>query len=177
MKSGRALKRYGGEVGSSGLITQEPLPDYFKVISSKLFDDGLFKCENHPNHVLLNKYRPGDGIMAHKDGPAYFPYVCILSLHQGLILNIYSSLDDVASKTYLARFYLEPRSLFIFTDEHYKEHFHGIEETIEDSFAVEDINNIKLTDLDYKLESKDSIIKIPREEYRLSLTIRYVPLE
>ena len=91
--------------------------------------------------------------MAHKDGPAYFPYVCILSLHQGLILNIYSSLDDASSKTYLARFYLEPRSLFIFTDDHYKEHFHGIEETIDDVFAVADINNIKLTDLYHKLES------------------------
>ncbi len=90
--------------------------------------------------------------MAHKDGPAYFPYVCILSLHQGLILNIYDSLEDASSKNYMARFYLEPRSLFIFTEDHYKEHFHGIEETIEDAFAVEDINNIKLTDLYQSLE-------------------------
>ncbi len=91
--------------------------------------------------------------MAHKDGAAYFPYVCILSLHQGLILNIYRSLDDVPSKTYLARFYLEPRSLFIFADDHYKEHFHGIEETIDDTFKIDEINNIKLTDLNQKLDS------------------------
>ena len=72
MKSGRALKRYGGEVGSMGLISSEGLPMYFKVISDKLALDRLFP-EHHPNHVLLNKYKPGDGIMPHSDGPAYYP--------------------------------------------------------------------------------------------------------
>ena len=116
MKSGRALKMYGGEVGPKGLISQEQLPPYFQVIGEKIHKDGFFKSDHLPNHVLLNKYRPGDGIMPHKDGPAYFPYVCILSLHQGLILNIWEHIDDARSHKYLARFYLEPRSLFIFTD-------------------------------------------------------------
>ena len=93
MKSGRALKRYGGEVGSTGLTSQEPLPPYFEALAAKIFEEGLFP-EQKPNHVLLNKYRPGDGIMPHKDGPAYFPYVCILSLHTGLILNMWESLED-----------------------------------------------------------------------------------
>ena len=95
MKSGRALKRYGGEVGSNGLDKQEPLPDYFQVIADKLYNDSIFKYENKPNHVLLNKYRPGDGIMAHKDGPAYFPFVCIISLHSGIILNIWEDIKDI----------------------------------------------------------------------------------
>lgn len=35
-------------------------------------------------------------------------------------------------KKHRARFYLEPRSLFIFTGKHYEEHFHGIDEDIVD---------------------------------------------
>ncbi|CAD7966368.1 unnamed protein product [Amoebophrya sp. A25] len=33
-----------------------------------------------PNHVLVNDYQPGDGIMHHEDGPLYHPVVAILSL-------------------------------------------------------------------------------------------------
>lgn len=86
---------------------------------------------------------------------------------------------------YRARFLLEPRSLFIFTDEHYKVNFHGIDEDIQDviinpKFINEDnkylaINNIELTNI--KFESNQEMIVIPREEERLSLTIRYVPLQ
>lgn len=32
------------------------------------------------NHVLINEYRPGEGIMAHQDGPLYTSAVAILSL-------------------------------------------------------------------------------------------------
>ena len=32
------------------------------------------------NHVLVNSYLPGEGIMPHQDGPLYHPAVCILSL-------------------------------------------------------------------------------------------------
>lgn len=96
MKSGRALKRYGGEVGATGLVNQETLPVYFESIAHSIFEDGFFPGENLPNHVLLNKYRPGDGIMPHKDGPAYYPYVCILSLNSGIMMNIYEKVDDIA---------------------------------------------------------------------------------
>ena len=37
MKSGRALKRYGGEVGSKGLISKEDLPSYFQAIGQRIF--------------------------------------------------------------------------------------------------------------------------------------------
>lgn len=39
------------------------------------------------DHVLINKYEPGEGILAHKDGPLYQPFVCILSLGSSAILN------------------------------------------------------------------------------------------
>ena len=46
--------------------------------------------------------------------------------------NIVVVIDWYRIQKYKARFYLEPRSLFIFTEEHYHKHFHGIEEAIED---------------------------------------------
>lgn len=97
MKSGRALKRYGGEVGPKGLVKEEPLPEYFQMIADKIFTDQIFIEAKgiKPNHVLLNRYRPGDGIMPHKDGPAYYPLVCILSLNSGLTLNIWESIEDI----------------------------------------------------------------------------------
>jgi alkylated DNA repair dioxygenase AlkB len=32
------------------------------------------------NHVLVNEYAPGQGILSHQDGPLYAPAVAILSM-------------------------------------------------------------------------------------------------
>ncbi len=41
------------------------------------------------NHVLVNAYLPGEGIMPHEDGPLYHPAVCILSLGSPAILRFW----------------------------------------------------------------------------------------
>lgn len=41
------------------------------------------------NHVLVNEYEPGQGIMPHQDGPAYWPVVATVSLAAPIILDIY----------------------------------------------------------------------------------------
>lgn len=120
--------------------------------------------------MLLNKYRQGDGIMPHADGPAYHPFVCILSLNSGLMLNIWENIDHVKEGKYRVRLYLEPRSLFIFTGSHYKDHLHGIEETtVDDLDNGSPVNNLHMTDL-----GNEHLKKIPRTDFRVSLTIRYV---
>ena len=50
---------------------------------------------------------------------------------------------------YRARFYLEPRSLLIFTDRHYSDHLHGIDACTEDIITADDINNVSLTDIKF----------------------------
>jgi alkylated DNA repair protein alkB family protein 6 len=41
------------------------------------------------NHILINKYEVGVGIMPHKDGPLYNPYVVILSIGSDSFFNFY----------------------------------------------------------------------------------------
>ena len=43
-------------------------------------ETGVFGEGQAPNHVLLNAYLPGQGILPHQDGPLYHPGVCIVSL-------------------------------------------------------------------------------------------------
>jgi len=39
------------------------------------------------NHLLINYYPPGVGIMPHSDGPAYYGKVIVLSLSSYCVIN------------------------------------------------------------------------------------------
>ncbi|CAK7200745.1 hypothetical protein SEUCBS139899_003444 [Sporothrix eucalyptigena] len=97
--------------------------------------DNIFSDSPHlrPNHVLINEYPPGVGIMPHKDGSAYHPVVCTVSLGASLCLNIYKNNDDGTLQTEpVARILQEPRSLLITTDNLYTDYLHGIADIEED---------------------------------------------
>ena len=67
-----------------------PFPEYLKEINSKVkefLEKKEFKV-GEMNHVLINEYKPGQGIMAHTDGPAYYPVVATISTGGGQLLNI-----------------------------------------------------------------------------------------
>ncbi|KAI0834968.1 hypothetical protein F5Y06DRAFT_146284 [Hypoxylon sp. FL0890] len=86
-----------------------------------------------PNHVLINEYPPGIGIMPHKDGAAYHPVVCTVSLGASLCLNIYKSNNDGTLDPDPAwRVLQEPRSLLITTSSLYTGFLHGIADITED---------------------------------------------
>lgn len=63
------------------------------------------------NHLLINVYPPGVGIMPHFDGPMYKPKVVVLSLGGPSIINFY---DSYASKKRTASVLLEDKSVHIF---------------------------------------------------------------
>jgi alkylated DNA repair protein alkB family protein 6 len=95
----------------------------------------VFSTSPHerPNHVLINEYPPGVGIMPHKDGAAYHPVVCTVSLGGSLCLNIHRCKPDGALDPVPAwRILQEPRSLLITTDELYTDYLHGIDDIGED---------------------------------------------
>ena len=109
--------------------------------------------------------------MPHKDGAAYYPVVCTVSLGSSLCLEIYESKDDgTTERTPRWRILQEPRSLLITTHEIYTNYLHGIAEITEDiGLGPETVANWNL------LRSTDCILggKCERQT-RTSLTYRDV---
>ncbi|ROT38576.1 hypothetical protein SODALDRAFT_359681 [Sodiomyces alkalinus F11] len=87
-----------------------------------------------PNHVLINEYPPGIGIMPHKAS---------ISLGASLCLNLYRSKEDGALDPDPAwRIFQEPRSLLITTDSLYTDYLHGIADVGEDvNLSAETVAN------------------------------------
>lgn len=116
-----------------------------------------------PNHVLINEYEPGQGIMPHEDGDAYAPVVATVSLGGHTVLDIYAKRDDrgldnreaerqpneeaaermeekyrvpgadTEKPRPLHRILQEPRSLLVTRGEAYRVFLHGIADVDTDS--------------------------------------------
>ena len=86
--------------------------------------------------MLVNEYTPGQGIMPHEDGGAYFPVVCTVSLGGGGVYEVYPKTDanvrELGEGKQKWRVYQEPRSLLVTTGELYSECLHGIQSVLVD---------------------------------------------
>ncbi|XP_030878235.1 alpha-ketoglutarate-dependent dioxygenase alkB homolog 6 isoform X1 [Leptonychotes weddellii] len=87
------------------------------------------------NHVLVNQYLPGEGIMPHEDGPLYYPTVSTISLGSHTMLDLYEPRqpkdDDPAEQPRspprpATSLLLEPRSLLVLRGTAYTRLLHGI---------------------------------------------------
>ncbi|KAI0262716.1 hypothetical protein BC834DRAFT_890004 [Gloeopeniophorella convolvens] len=129
----RRLQTWGGDLTGKNVLVPQPFPPFlsnFPDIISRIASTGVFEGSPHqrPNHVILNEYHPGQGIMPHEDGPAYHPVVATLSLGSHTVMHYYRPLESTPALSLL----LEPRSLVITTREQYTAHMHGIDGTAED---------------------------------------------
>ncbi|KAG2078444.1 hypothetical protein BDR04DRAFT_1086770 [Suillus decipiens] len=149
----RRLQLWGGEVLQKNILFRQDLPAFlndFPDVLGRLKFLGPFNQSPHkgPNHVILNEYYPGQGIMPHEDGPSYHPVVATISLGSHTIFHYYryntdkdSSSDDPGSMGHsidpvpLLSLFLEPRSVVITTGELYTKHLHGIDEVEVDTFT------------------------------------------
>jgi alkylated DNA repair protein alkB family protein 6 len=158
-----------------GKMIQEPVPTWLSnPIYSRLRDIGVSFSENNdsvsePNHVLVNEYLPGQGIMPHQDGPLYNSIVATVTLNSHSILNFYPHASNVTSTIEMSSepefsVLLEPRSLFIQTGQLYKTYLHGIAEVTEDDF-------VENPPINYDQSSTSSIL---HRGTRISLTYRRV---
>ncbi|KAK7965042.1 hypothetical protein PG996_000597 [Apiospora saccharicola] len=140
----RRLQTWPSELIQNRLV-DAPLPDWLNEpvvsrlesipISPDTNAGQIFSQSPHckPNHILINEYPPGIGIMPHKDGAAYHPIVCTVSLGSSIVLDIHKSKDDGAlDTTPVYRVLQEPRSLLITTDDLYTDYLHGIADVEED---------------------------------------------
>lgn len=182
---GKRTARFGGDVGPPYI--PEVLPPWLDQLCGAVASTGAFPSQIRPNHVFVNHYQPGEGIMAHKDGPAYDPFVAILSLGAGTVFDFWHNVVDASGRGAAPALSLvvPPRSLLIFEEEAYHDHLHGIvdrrQDALQSSLANWDPNRQAawMADgwLGKQLDStKDDCRALNRGE-RYSLTIRHVPLE
>lgn len=167
--SKRRLQNWGGIPHPKGMIA-EKIPDWLQKSVIKANKLGVFD-EKLANHVLLNEYLPGQGIMPHLDGPLFYPTIATLSLGSHCVEHFYSQAEEEGEATHkqfeeriVASLLVEPRSLLILKDDMYHKFLHGIEEISEDCLS-ENVVNVNPSDID----------SVKQRTTRISLTIRHVP--
>jgi len=162
-KSGRVIQLYGGEVTSHGLV-EETVPLWFHQLSDKLHAIGLPSFDHRANHCLINHYPPNDGIFPHKDGPAYYPVVCILSLMSSVIFEFLKPANENDGTK--RRFYVPKKSLLIFRGDLYENWTHTI---CPDNQTLETLGK-----LDYQPSNVPMVLDSVYND-RISVTLRFVP--
>ncbi|XP_049872886.1 alpha-ketoglutarate-dependent dioxygenase alkB homolog 6 [Pectinophora gossypiella] len=156
--SGRRVQNWGGTPTARGMVGEQ-LPRWLTGLLPRL----PRPAPRAPNHVLVNEYRAGQGILAHEDGPLFQPAVATLSLGGSCVLRL---LDRARAP--VAALLLEPRSLLVLADDLYTQHLHGIDE-LHCDLIDDTICNLDLCSDIYVKGST-----VPRDT-RVSLTIRHVP--
>lgn len=147
----RRLQAHPSTLTKNNTLLASPLPTYLAhPIVQRFKELGIFNETPHqqPNHVLINEYRPGEGISPHEDGDAYAPMVATVSLGGSLCLDIThkptsakgcagEGIDmgsnqhvkenmQAASHALPIRIFQEPRSLLLTTCDAYRNLMHGI---------------------------------------------------
>ncbi|KAF8841874.1 hypothetical protein BDN67DRAFT_989507 [Paxillus ammoniavirescens] len=141
--------RLGGEILRKNILFREEMPRFltsYPDIIGRLKGTKAFESSLHgePNHVILNEYLAGQGIMPHEDGPSYYPVVATLSLGSHAIFHYYAyssgdgpmqaSSGRTINPAPVLSVFLEPRSVIITTGDLYTSHLHGIDEVTHDNF-------------------------------------------
>ncbi|KFM74967.1 putative alpha-ketoglutarate-dependent dioxygenase ABH6, partial [Stegodyphus mimosarum] len=168
--SNRRLQNWGGLPHPKGMIEEE-LPEWLKDYTKKVKDLDIFE-DKVPNHVLVNEYLPGQGIMPHEDGPLFYPTIATINLGSHTILDYYEKINVLEhSKTetesnYVGSLLLERCSLLVVQHDLYHKYLHGIQEK-EVDIINEKIKNLNACNNLVGCELKRNT--------RISLTIRHVP--
>lgn len=125
---------------------------------------------NKPNHVLVNEYLSGQGIMPHLDGSLFYPTITTISLGSHTVLKFSEPSADEGSMNMntVFSFLLEPRSLLVLQHKLFHHYLHCIEEVTED-LIDDSIVNLNMCSNKYVKGNKVS------RDTRISMTIRHVP--
>ncbi|XP_002740837.1 putative RNA/DNA demethylase ALKBH6 [Saccoglossus kowalevskii] len=177
--SHRRLQNWGGIPHPKGMVL-EKLPQWLDTYSHKIASLGALN-EKIPNHVLVNEYTSGQGIMPHEDGPLFYPVISTISLGGHTLLDFYhhpttqcdeNSVDEAAKVAtpedrLFGSLLLEPRSLLISKDEMYTKYLHGIADRTHDTLTGKVLN--------VDACPQRAIGDVLERKLRISLTIRHVP--
>ncbi|CAD6998477.1 unnamed protein product [Ceratitis capitata] len=167
----------------------EKIPDWLQVYVDKINNLNIFGTHN-ANHVLVNEYLSGQGIMPHTDGPLFHPTISTITCGSYTVLefidgrvntldhtetgpqeetnNIESFQPESSPRETAFKILLEPRSLLILKDSLYRDYLHAINEFKEDTLC-DKICNYENCETTHKMGD------ILKRGTRISLTIRHVP--
>ncbi|XP_072532166.1 alpha-ketoglutarate-dependent dioxygenase alkB homolog 6 [Salminus brasiliensis] len=169
--SGRRLQNWGGLPHPKGMLA-EKLPAWLLTYTEKISALGAFAGKN-ANHVLVNEYKPEEGIMPHEDGPLYHPTVTTISLGSHTLLDFYTPVDQTQTgvpqteeSRYMLSLLLQRRSLLILQGDMYERYLHGIQGVATDTLTERVVN--------LSVAGGQVGETLPRGT-RVSLTIRHVP--
>lgn len=196
--SGRRLQNLGGVVHPKGLIPT-PVPEWLAAQMAKVRASAGDLLPAPINHVLVNEYQPGDGILPHQDGAAYYPAVAIVSLGCDAVMRFAPRRDETSNETKtktsdddgsLVSFpfgvFLPRRSLLVFDGALYERYLHGIDAVREDvidatvanrgDVAANDSSKIRSrSDEDVAARGDvDAFPTLRRDRVRVSMTFRNV---
>lgn len=151
------------------------LPPTLQRVSNTLVAVGAFPSSHPPNHVLVNEYQPGEGIMPHTDGPAYESCTATISLGGSDVifklwprhneqLDYSPQFTESREKKPSLEVILHGRgSLVVFKNDAYLNHCHEISEDVLEEMTSS--NGICGNDL-----NGGTLVK---RGYRISLTFRH----
>uniref|UniRef100_A0A0P4W1U2 Fe2OG dioxygenase domain-containing protein n=1 Tax=Scylla olivacea TaxID=85551 RepID=A0A0P4W1U2_SCYOL len=186
--SHRRLQNWGGLPHPRGMVA-EHIPAWLQQHMDSIAELGAFG-DKRPNHVLVNEYLAGQGIMPHVDGPMFYPTITTISLSGHTLLDLYTPRppddmqEEMTSKEqdnsedshtsapsafenrYVGSLFLAPRSLLILQDDIYTTYLHGIAEVGEDVVSRDVLNLPSIPHTPGDTMQRDT---------RISLTIRHVP--
>jgi len=119
----RRTQNWGGKPGNRSV--EEELPTVFKKLVDAMVQTSVFPPEFRPNHVLVNEYKNGWGLIPHADGPLYYPRVATVSLGGSVMLSYWSTGKKMEDESFCDIF-LRRRCLHVTSDDIYRNYLHGI---------------------------------------------------
>ncbi|KAJ9598243.1 hypothetical protein L9F63_011064 [Diploptera punctata] len=165
--SHRRLQNWGGIPHPRGMI-------WLTVFTERVGKLNLFGGKQ-PNHVLVNEYLPGQGIMPHLDGPLFYPTVTTISCGSNAKLEFFEPRADNDNSSHfeesaqqIASLLLERRSLVVLQDDMYTKYLHSIAEVHSDTIQGTEAN-LQQCGIHYEVGT------VLQRGTRISLTIRHVP--
>lgn len=156
----------------------ETIPPWLQLYVDKINNLGSLG-DHKANHVLVNEYLSGQGIMPHTDGPLFHPIISTISCGSHTILELQKSPSPVDENQggdvecrrdgpESVQILVERRSLLMIKDDAYHKYLHSIRERTEDLICPT-IANIEMCE---NVGEKNRVLK---RDKRISLTIRHVP--
>ncbi|KAF2837747.1 hypothetical protein M501DRAFT_1006317 [Patellaria atrata CBS 101060] len=187
--SHRRLQTHPSPLTATSTLLAAPLPSWLTTtasVASRFEELGVFNNSPHraPNHVLINEYKPGEGIMPHEDGSAYAPVVATITLDAYGVLDIYSkgvarsenAREDKSpsSRIQITRIFQEPGSLLVTIGSSYRDLLHGISAVnFDETLGPSTVANWEMLSEETRRTIEEGVGRLERGT-RISLTYRDV---